>query len=324
LPAWQKLELTKYINTDRYTEEDKAVLALVRKLQEGEINKYVSRNSPFSGIWENIVHHEEDDLPEETRHLMAEYILPKLKKLFGTAMHTPVYLLPKGAAFKTAHLQKADVRQAPLQPHFSITREESGYGIECFVKPEGVAYGLADNESRSPLLFLYNHQIWIWEGAEAVAVVAPFLPGGSKKIPAAAWPDELRKNVLPWTKEYKVDFDRSLIDEIKDGEPEIKLYLQERGEYLIFQPLFNYKGFDTKAKDGDEVIIPHGDKVIGVHRNREAEQRFLDKLRALHSNFVMVDDGGALALKGAEVLKNNWFFLFVDAAERSQGAGVWF
>ena len=54
--------------------------------------------------------------------------------------------------------------------------------------------------------------------------------------------------MLPWTKEYKVDFDRSLIEEVKDGEPEIKLYLQERGDYLIFQPIFNYKGFDTNQR----------------------------------------------------------------------------
>jgi non-specific serine/threonine protein kinase len=39
----------------------------------------------------------------------------------------------------------------------------------------------------------------------------------------------------------------------------------------------------------------------------------MDKLQTLHSNFVNFDDGGALALKGADVLKNNWFFLFVDA-----------
>ena len=54
----------------------------LRKLQETEINKYISRNSPFSGIWENIIHQEEDELPEETRELVGEYLFPKLKKLF--------------------------------------------------------------------------------------------------------------------------------------------------------------------------------------------------------------------------------------------------
>ncbi len=313
--AAQKLELTKYINTDSYTEEDKAVLALVRKLQDAEISKYISRNSPFSGIWENIIHNEDDDLPEETKHLMAEYLLPKLKKTLAASPRTPIFLLQKGAAFKGPNLQKIEVLPAPLTPHFSVTKEGGQYIIECFVKPEAVAYGLADNEARTPLLFLYNHQLWLWKAAETVAVAESFLPSGIKKFDADAWPDTLRKTVLPWAAEYKVDFDRSLIDDVKDGEPEIKLYLQERGDYLIFQPIFNYKGFDTKAKDGDEVIIPQGKKVIIVHRDRDAEHRFLDKLRALHSNFVAMDDGAALALKGDEVLKNNWFFLFVDAAK---------
>jgi non-specific serine/threonine protein kinase len=82
---------------------------------------------------------------------------------------------------------------------------------------------------------------------------------------------------------------------------------------LVFQPIFTYKGFDTKAKDRDELIVPDGNKVIIVHRNKDAEQDFIYKLRTLHSNFISFDDGAALALKGADVLKNNWFFLFVDA-----------
>ena len=310
----QKLELTKYVNTDAYEEEDKALVAMVRKLQDAEVNKYVSRNSPFAGFWENIVHHEDDDLPGETKTLIAEYLLPRLKKLFTELENAAVYCLPKGKAFKTAHLEKVELMPEMAVPHFSVQKREKGYEIECFIKPGAVAYGLDDNEIASPLLFLYNHQLYLWQQAEAVSIVERFSAKGLLAISEKAWPDTLRKEVLPWAKEYKVDFDRSLVDEVKDGEPEIKLYLQERGDYLIFQPIFSYKGFDTKAKDGDELILPHGDKVIIIQRNGEAEHRFLDKLRALHSNFVAMDDGAALALKGDEVLKNNWFFLFVDAA----------
>ena len=105
---------------------------------------------------------------------------------------------------------------------------------------------------------------------------------------------------------------------MKDGAPEVRLFLQEKGEYLVFQPIFTYKGFDTKAKDRDELIVPDGNRVIIVHRNREAEQDFIYRLRTLHSNFVSFDDGAALALKGADVLKNNWFFLFVDAMKEQK------
>jgi non-specific serine/threonine protein kinase len=155
--------------------------------------------------------------------------------------------------------------------------------------------------------------LYLWENLEAVTVASEYLPNGSKKIDAEDWPVALNKFVVPLTKEYKVDFDRTLISEVKDGEPEVKLFLQEKGDYLVFQPVFNYKGYDTKAKDRDELIVPMGTKVVVVHRNRPSEQAFMDKLRTLHSNFVSFDDDAALALKGIDVLKNNWFFLFVDA-----------
>ena len=90
----QKLELTKYINTDNYTEQDKNLITQVRKLQDAEISKYISRNSPFSGIWENIVHHEDDTLPEETKHLINEYLLPKMRKLFSEEAPVAVFILP--------------------------------------------------------------------------------------------------------------------------------------------------------------------------------------------------------------------------------------
>ena len=39
----------------------------------------------------------------------------------------------------------------------------------------------------------------------------------------------------------------------------------------------------------------------------------MQKLEALHSNFIRPEGGNQLALKGTDVLRNNWFFLFVDA-----------
>src|SRR6266404_761293 len=86
----EKIDLTKYVDTEKYNDHDKHSLGLLRKLQEQEINKYISRNSPFSGIWENIIHHEDEDLPDETKNLMAEYLLPKLKKIFTASETAPL------------------------------------------------------------------------------------------------------------------------------------------------------------------------------------------------------------------------------------------
>ena len=144
--------------------------------------------------------------------------------------------------------------------------------IHCNVKADGLDHELADNESPSPLIFLYNHQAYLWKNTEVIDVVDKFLMEGKLKISNDDWTKALHKFLLPLTKEYKVDFDKSLVQEIKDGDPEVKLFLLEKGDYLVFQPSFSYKGFETKARDRDEIIVPHGDKVMIVHRNREAEQ----------------------------------------------------
>jgi non-specific serine/threonine protein kinase len=307
----EKVDLSKYIDTAKYSEKDKQSLSILRKLQEQEINKYISRNSPFSGIWENIIHQEDEDLPDETKNLMNEYLLPKLKKLFPETSLL-AFKLAEGKTFKTNNLEEIKLFAEEAKPHFRISKN-GAYIIHCNVKADGLDHELADNESPSPLIFLYNHQGYLWKNTEVIDVVAKFLMEGKLEISNDDWIKSLHQFLLPLTKEYKVDFDKSLVQEIKAGDPEVKLFLLEKGDYLVFQPSFSYKGYETKARDRDEVIVPHGDKVMIVHRNREVEQSFIHKLQNLHSNFIYQDDTHALALKGADVLKNNWFFLFVDA-----------
>ncbi|HSU28624.1 MAG TPA: SNF2-related protein [Chitinophagaceae bacterium] len=309
----EKIDIGRYVNTDNLSEGDRELLALLRKLQETEINKYISRNSPFSGIWENIIHQEEDDLPEETRELMTEYFLPKLKKIFADSADGQfVFLLPEKKTFKTNNLEGLQLIPEEARPHFTI-RKNSHYQVICRVKAGGIDYDLADNESPSPLFFMYNHQVHLWKNSEVIRLIEKFLPGGKMTIPAEEWNKTLVQFLLPLAREHKMDFDKSLVQEIKDGSPEVKLFLQEKGDYLIFQPSFSYKGFETRARDRDEVVIPQGDKVVIVHRNREAENAFIHKMQNLHSNFIFNEETASLALKGTDVLKNNWFFLFVDA-----------
>src|SRR5690606_35342240 len=114
-------------------------------------------------------------------------------------------------------------------------------------------------------------------------------------------------------KDYKVRFAESLVQEVKDGDPEVKVLLQEKGDYLLFVPVFSYKGYETRFNAKDIITLPVNDKVLEIHRNRQAELQFIKKLEGLHSNFIHPEGAATLALKGADVLKNNWFFLFVDS-----------
>ena len=111
------------MEADNFNEDDKQLLNATRKLQEQEISKYISRNSPFSGIWENIIHQEEDDLPEDTRALVREYLFPKLKKLFlSIAGKGLIFRLAKGKTFRTANLQQINISPDEIKPSFDIIK----------------------------------------------------------------------------------------------------------------------------------------------------------------------------------------------------------
>ena len=311
----ERLDLARFVNTEVFNEEDKQLFQQVRKLQGNEINKYLSRNSPFSGIWENIIHTEGDELPDETKALMSEYLHPKLKKIAEEQSQNKfIFILPEKKPFKTENLREVTFSSEYISPSFKIVATNKHFQIVCNVNLNGEIFPITENECSSSLLFLKNNTLYTWEKTEDVIQAEKFLGKGSIQLSKSNWADQMQKVILPLTKEYQVEFDKSLIKEVKDGEPEVELMLQEKGDYLVFQPVFSYKGYKTRTNDKETITIPQDDKILIVHRNKEAEDRFLKKLESLHSSFIHPNDNNStLVLKGPDVLRNNWFFLFVDS-----------
>jgi hypothetical protein len=311
----EKLDLTKFVETNNLTEEDKQLFQLVRKVQDAEVTKYLNRNSPFSGIWENIIQTDTDELPAETKQLIVEYLHPKIKKLFEEQDANPfIYILPKTKAFKTDNLKEVTLSSSFLQPSFTIdAKGKAGYELQCNVKLNGIATDVAENKAPSSIMFLQNDVLHTWEKTEDIQQVEQLL--GDEKIALTKdnWKEQMEKTIMPLTKLYNVQFDKSLVTQVKSSTPEIRLMLQERGDYLLFQPIFVYNHIETRPSDSEVIFIPDGDKILQLKKNVEVEQGFFAKLKNLHSGFADKYDKGSLVLKGNEVLKNNWFFLFIDA-----------
>ena len=308
----EKLDAAKFIETSDLIETDKQLLQLLRRLQAAEISKFVNRNSPFSGIWENIIHSEEDDLPDDTKELITDYMLPRLQKLFAEH-NMPVLFLPRGKEFKTKNLHAVSLSSTFLHPFFELKKEGKGWMWSYKVKVNSGDADVADNEWNSPLIYVLNNEMRTWQSKEDALLALPFSANGNTTVAAKELETFLQKEALRLAKDYHVEFDESLIKEVKAGEPEVTLQLQEKGDYLVLNPTFSYKGYKIRASDKDEIILPQDDGLVLVHRNREKEKEFLGKVENLHSQFIRPEGGTQLALKGTEVLRNNWFFLFVDA-----------
>ncbi len=312
----ERLDLGKFVNMDLFGENDKQLLTSIRKMQETEITRYLNRNSPFSGIWENIIHQEEDGLPEETRALMVEYLHPKLLKLFTETANNPfVFYLNGHKSFKTENLQPVGLISSLIEPYFKVSRQKDQVEMSCHTRIYGQSMDISGNECHSSALFFYNSNLYLWSKPQDILLVEKF--SVSKKIIfyIEDWPKQLKDFVLPLTREYHVEFDNNMVREVKDGEPDKKLLLQEKGDYLVFQPMFVYKGFETKPGGKEELVVPDGEQVMLVKRDRATEMSFINRLKGLHSQFIHPEGSQSLALKGSDVLKNNWFFLFVDAMQ---------
>ncbi|TAG14841.1 MAG: helicase SNF2, partial [Sphingobacteriia bacterium] len=311
-----KLDLTKFVNTEVFSEDDKMLLQQLRKLMPAEVSRYLNRNSPFSGIWENIIQQNNDELPDETKHLINEYLHPKIKKLFSELSGAPfIYYLPSGKIFTTANLQEATLSDHFISPEFEISYHQNQYIIDCRVKLPLADLNITENACESPIVFQYLQQFFTWKKSEDILQLEKFLPTGKMIIDELNWAQKLQEFILPLSKEYAVHFTNVKKEEIRDSRPELKILLKEKGEYLLFHPIFNYRGYDITNTDKEKIFFPVADQLLVIHRNMAVERELMQRIESLHSGFVRPIESNMLALKGKEVLKNNWFFLFIDAVK---------
>jgi superfamily II DNA or RNA helicase len=313
------IDLTKYVNTDSFSDDDKLFFQQIRKLQDSEINKYLIRNSPFSEIWDNIIQGEEEVMPEETRALIAEYLHPKIKKIFQEENSSHfIFKLNEKKKFITANLNEIELSDQYLKPAFKVTVQGGEIQLSCLLKIGNKTVAFDKNEFESNVVFLQDDVLYTWEKTEDILHAEKFFSKQKINLNKEDWNKVLQEVILPLSREHDVEFDSVLTKEVKGTAPEIKLQLLEKGEYLVFQPIFNYGGYDTKPSEKPTLIIPSADKLLIIHRNTEAEENFVRELESLHSLFVRQQETKGLILKGAEVLRNNWFFLFVDAMKEKK------
>ncbi|MCA6484923.1 MAG: SNF2 helicase associated domain-containing protein, partial [Chitinophagaceae bacterium] len=298
-----RLDVTRYVNADQLNETDRLTLENLRKLQPSEVSKFIDKNSPFAGIWENIVHQQQDGLPDETFDLMVEYMFPRMRQLFRHLTNNPFFFhQPKGKTFTTAQLKKAEVAAEPIAPEFSIQYVNGQYEVLCKVPtPEGL-FSIAENGWSTPLFFNREDRFYLWQKKEDISQVARFMPEGKIVIPQGEWPAALTSTIIPLSREYRVNFGNLPREEVKDEKPQMKVVLREKKENLLFQPVFIYRGYEVKPGDKEQIFLPLEDRLLVIKRQLAAERAFYDKIASLHQGFFKTDDG-VLALKGSEVLK---------------------
>lgn len=309
----KRVDLNRYMDYYAYSYPDRELITRARKLQTSELNKYLNRNSPFAALWENIYIEDGENLPEDTRHLILDYMYSRIKKLQPLlSKRKLVFWLPAPRPLKTDHLEAVTIREQSIRPEFTATVKGENVAVSCHVVIDGEKIPVGENRSGSPLLFLHKNALYCYDRKEDVLEVDKFMQWPETQFGPDEWPAFLEQKLLPLSREYRVHFDDKLISEQKSLSPQPCIRLKELGEMLVFHPSFIYLGQEAAWNDEETITLVEEGKVKIVHRNKALEESFIRAIKMLHPSFDQVTHHRYFYLQAKEAIKKNWFFRFSD------------
>ena len=305
-----KLDISKYIDTDIYPVQDRELVSQVRKIQKIEVSKFIAKNSPFGDLWENITQNE-TELTLETKDLIYEFLHPKLLKLFNSlGDHNPIYVLPKGKPYKTASLEKLNYNASQLFPVIHIQKKKTDIHINVQYQVEERLFKMNENELDTHLIFMHKKELYLAPKAKDVSHVSVL--DKFNKIKLTEWGSFLQEKLLPITKLYETKFDKGLIEYSNTVKPTFSVRLSEQGSYFILKPVFEYENVEAQWNEEENISINKEGKVLVIKRNKEIEAGYIQLIESLHSNLKKPEFENHFAIHSKYALQKNWFFLFFD------------
>ncbi len=312
----EKLELAQYINPMRFRESEREMLPVARKFIPEELIKYLRKNLPFGDFLpehDNVLNNVP---PADVREQLWEYLLPKYQKLLSRYSATPFLFLKKtGQPISAAGMEEVAFSDTMVHPQLEIQKSGNAYqaNMEWIVENTAVAYG--DVTQLNAALILHQSKVYSLGSLREVTIAEIFQPTGTLTIAEDEWPEFLKDKVMPWSTKIHVHFSEDLIERVEKAKPVKLLYLQERDNMFIMQPMFAYDGIEIAPNYFGDVIQPQEGIVKIVQRNETAETDYIEQLATLHSDIQYNKKDHFYYLPGSAVLSNNWFFRFTDQAK---------
>jgi superfamily II DNA or RNA helicase len=294
------------------------ILQVLRKLQHTEVNRYVQRNSPFAGHWDSLVSDDgAQQLDAETQHIIAEYYIPRLFRIFDE-LGEGVQILTHaaGTPLSSKYVKPVDVISTNTHLEWKVEKKKDIYTVH--IDMGNHAIDVYSNEWQCPFIIKQESKYYIFKTAEDTKLVNEFNHSIYKEIPSKDWPRIAQEKILPLSKMQQLHLGAGVTKPMQTLPPEVKVALKEHGEHLVFVPTFLYNNYEINPNDKDKVYMFEKEQLYELKRNIEEEDAFIERFRNLHSKFTYMAVEKYFALKGDDVLKNNWFFLFIDTMKEWQ------
>lgn len=315
----ERLELNQYVNPTRYSTDDRELLPVIRKFVPDELLKYLKKTLPFGDFlhdYESVI----NDMPQdEVREQAWEYLLPKYQKLFDRySRHPFLYLKKPGKTLSSQNIEPVAFSGHPAHPQLIAQKSGNKYHILLEWNIDHKAVPHKEVSIVNPAMLIHEHSVYSNASLQEVALCEQFLPDGKLIIEKKQWNTFLRDKLMPWSETTHVHFSEELIEHVAQPKPTYRLYLHERDQTLVLQPIFLYGDKEIKPGYFGDVIQPKDGIVSIMKRNESAEREFLDLLQSLHSDIVFNKKEAYFHLPGTAVLTNNWFFRFTELMQEKE------
>jgi len=319
LPGIEKLELSQYVNPMRFVSQDRDLLPVVRKFQPEELLRYLKKTLPFGDFLHDYDSLLKDIPQDDVREQAWEYLLPKYQKLLDKHKEHPLFFLHKpGGLLSSQSLEPVALSGNKVRPQLVAGKAGNAYRTELEWNINNKAVPFNDVTFINPALIMYEHCLYSVAELSDIALVEQFEPTGVKDITAADWPAFLESHLMKWASSVHVHFAEELVEHVQRTTPAQRLYLYERDQTLILQPVLLYGSVEIKLSFFGDVIEARNGVVSVAKRNEAAERAFAEMLHTLHSDISYNKSEDAYFLPGNAVLTNNWFFRFTDLMREQQ------
>ncbi len=308
-----KLELNQYINPTWYRQEERDMLPVVRKFQKDELLKFLKKNLPFGDFLHDYDTILADTPADEVKEQVWEYLLPKYQKLLDRYSAYPfTYTRKPGKTLSLGGLQDIEFSERPVHPQLIVkkTGKEYTVSLEWIVDNNTVPHKAV--KMLNAAMLRYENRLYCIGSINELQLAEQFQPDGEMTIKQDAWPAFLQDKLMDWSTRIHVHFSEELIEYVQKAKPQYRMYLNEREQMLILQPVFVYNGMEIRPGFFGDVILPHDGIVQIMQRNEAVEQEFLDLLQTLHTDIQFNKKDKFYYLPGTSVLANNWFYRFTD------------
>ncbi len=309
----EKLELQQYINPLRFRENERDMLPVARKFISEELVKYLRKNLPFGDFLpeqDNVL----SSVPTaDVREQLWEYLLPKYQKLLNRySGHPFTYRKKEGKPITSTGLDEITFSETLAHPQLEVKKKGKKYtvNLEWIIDNTPVDYNKV--ALLNAALLMYENKVYCLGDLKEVGLSEIFQPNGEIIIKEEDWADFLKEKIMHWSSMLHVHFSEELIERVEKVKPVNMIYLQEKENMFIMQPVFAYDGIEIHPGFFGDVIQPHAGIVKIVQRNEGAEKDFIEQLQGLHTDIQYNKKEHYYYLPGNAVLSNNWFFRFTD------------